>query len=76
MKTIWIILIVIVGYFLLGPIMYGCARLNKVDPYIFEKSDEEKEKDIRSFLIVGVLSPLFVPLWLETKLIKKIKRKK
>ena len=74
MKVIWIILIVLVGLILFGPIMLGFSKLNKVDPYILEKNPDDSDFDERSFIIVNIFRPLFVPLWLETKLIKKLKK--
>lgn len=68
-----IILIVLLGVILLGPIMLGFAKLNHVNPYIFE--EENPENDERSLILVSILRPLFVPLWLETKLIRWIKTK-
>ena len=68
----WIILIVIGGYLLLGPIMLGFAKLNHIDPYILEK---DPDGDINSFIMVQVFGPLFSPLWLETKVIRWIKKK-
>jgi len=76
MKAVYIILIILGALILWGPIMLGFAKLNKVDPFILEKSDEEIRKDTRSFILVNLLKPLYVPLWLETKLIKKVWRKK
>lgn len=47
------------------------AKINKVDPYILEKSEEEITKDERSFILVSILRPLFVPLWVETKILRR-----
>ncbi len=76
MKTIYIVLIIIGAFLLLGPIMLGFAKLNKVDPYILEKSNEEINEDPKSYILVGILYPLFVPLWLETWLVRLLKKKK
>ena len=72
MNVFWIILIVIGGLILWGPIMLFFAKLNKIDPYILEKGPEEIQKDEKSFILVNIFSPLFCPLWLETKFLKWI----
>ena len=71
MKTLWIVLIVIGALILFGPIMLFFAKINKVDPYILEKSNEEILKDEKSFILVNILKPLFVPLWIETKILRR-----
>jgi len=68
---LWIILIVVGALILWGPIMLFFAKINKVDPYILEKSEEEITKDERSFILVSILRPLFVPLWVETKILRR-----
>lgn len=70
----WIVLIVIGLIILMGPVMYGFAKLNGVDPWIREKSDEEIMKDEKSFILTGIFYPLFVPLWIEKKIINLLKR--
>ena len=70
MEILWVFLIVVGAFILLGPIMFFFAKINKVDPYIFEKNEEDAFKDEKSIVIVGILKPLFVPLWVETKLLK------
>ena len=72
METLWIVLIVIGALILLGPIMLFFAKINKVDPYILKKSNEEILKDEKSFILVSILEPLFVPLWIETKILRWI----
>lgn len=72
METLWIVLIVIGALILLGPIMLFFAKINKVDPYILKKSKEEILKDEKSFILVSILYPLFVPLWIETKILRWI----
>jgi hypothetical protein len=76
MKILWIVLIVIGALILFGPIMLFFAKINKVDPYILEKSNEEILKDEKSFVLVNILKPLFVPLWIETKILRWIGIKK
>ena len=79
MKLIFIILIVIGALLLLGPIMWLTAKLNKIDPFILDRGldyDNLNPEQERSFLLVQILRPLFVPLWLETKVIKKLTSKK
>lgn len=79
MKLIFIILIVIGALLLLGPIMWLTAKLNKIDPFILDRGldyDNLNPEQERSFLLVQILRPLFVPLWLETKVIKKLTGKK
>jgi hypothetical protein len=71
MEMLWIILIVVGALILWGPIMLFFAKINKVDPYILEKSEEEITKDERSFILVSILRPLFVPLWVETKILRR-----
>ena len=70
MKILWAILIVVGAFFLLGPIMLFFAKINKIDPFILEKSKEEILKDSKSFVLVNILRPLFCPLWIERKLLK------
>ena len=72
METLWIVLIVIGALILLGPIMLFFAKINKIDPYILKKSKEEILKDEKSFVLVNILYPLFVPLWIETKILRWI----
>jgi len=72
MKTLWIVLIIIGALILLGPVMLFFAKLNKVDPYILEKSNEDILKDEKSFILVNIFRPLFVPLWIETKILRWI----
>ena len=72
MKVLWIVLIVIGALILFGPIMFFFAKINKVDPYILEKSDEDILKDSKSFILVNIFRPLFVPLWIETKILRWI----
>lgn len=79
MNTIYIILIVITAWFLLGPIMLGFAKLNHVNPYINEKECRDTpnftDEEIKSFIIVnGPMRILFQPLWLETKIIRWFKK--
>ena len=79
MKLIFIILIVIGALLLLGPIRWLTAKLNKIDPFILDRGldyDNLNPEQERSFLLVQILRPLFVPLWLETKVIKKLTSKK
>ena len=79
MKAIFIVLIVLVGLLLLGPIMLLSAKLNKVDPFILDKDldfDNLTPEQEKSYIMVRLLRPLFVPLWLEAKLIKKLKGEK
>ena len=79
MKLIFIILIVIGALLLLGPVMWFTAKLNKIDPFILDKGldyDNLNPEQERSFLLVQILRPLFVPLWLEAKVIKKLTSKK
>ena len=79
MKAIFIVLIVIGGLLLLGPIMLLSAKLNKVDPFILDKDldfDNLTPEQEKSYIMVRLLRPLFVPLWLEAKLIKKLKGEK
>ena len=71
MEIQWIILIIVGALILWGPIMLFFAKINKVDPYILEKSEEEITKDERSFILVSLLRPLFVPLWVETKILRR-----
>ena len=71
MEILWIILIVVGALILWGPIMLFFAKINKVDPYILEKSEEEVTKDEKSFILVNILRPLFVPLWIETKILRR-----
>jgi len=71
MEIQWIILIIVGALILWGPIMLFFAKINKVDPYILEKSEEEITKDERSFILVSILRPLFVPLWVETKILRR-----
>jgi hypothetical protein len=71
MEMLWIILIVVGALILWGPIMLFFAKINKVNPYILEKSEEEITKDERSFILVSILRPLFVPLWVETKILRR-----
>jgi len=73
MSIWWIILIVIGGLILLGPIMYGFAKLNHVKPFILE--EDNPSDDINSFILVNILRPLFVPLWLEVKFLRWLKLK-
>lgn len=73
MSWYWILLIIIGGLLLMGPIMLGFAKLNKVNPYILEEDDPEK--DLNSFMIVNILRPLFAPLWIEKKIFDWIKTK-
>lgn len=72
MNALGIILIIIGGLILWGPIMLFFAKINKVDPYILDKGQEAIEKDEKSFILVNILKPLFVPLWLETDILKWI----
>ena len=79
MKLIFIILIVIGALLLLGPVMWFTAKLNKIDPFILDRGldyDNLNPEQERSFLLVQILRPLFVPLWLEAKVIKKLTSKK
>lgn len=76
MTWYWFALIILGVLIAWGPIMLFFAKLNKVDPYILQKSEEEILKDTKSFTLVLILRPLFVPLWLETKLINFLKHKK
>ena len=69
-----IVLIILGALILMGPIMYGFAKLNNVDPWIREKSNEEIMKDEKSFILTGILYPLFVPLWIEKKIINLFKK--
>ena len=72
MSAIGIILIIIGGLILWGPIMLFFAKINKIDPYMLDKGQEAIEKDEKSFILVNILKPLFVPLWLETDILKRI----
>lgn len=75
MNTLTLIILIFIGvYILMGPIMLGVAKLNKFDPYILEKTEEEIMKDEKSFIMVNILRPMLFPLWMETKLIRWIKR--
>ena len=69
-----VVLIILAAFLLLGPIMYGVAKLNKIDPFILKKSKEEIEKDHRSFVLVSIVYPLYVPLWIEAWIIRKLKK--
>lgn len=71
-------LIVLAAIALLGPVMLLSARLNKVDPWIFEKDlpSEPSKEEIKSLAIVTILRPLFAPLWIETKIVRWIFKKK
>ena len=69
MKIFLIILGILI---LMGPIMWGFAKLNKVDPFILDR--EHPEEDERSLICVVVLRPLFAPLWLEKRLIDWFKK--
>lgn len=73
MSVWWIIGIVLLGIFMLGPLMYAVCKLNDINPYILE--DEYPEEDEKSYITVMVFRPLFIPLWLETKAIQWIKTK-
>jgi len=75
MKTaIIIILIVISMLILMGPVMCFVSRLNHVNPFILE--EEDPNSDPKSLILVTILRPLFIPLWLEKKLMDKIKSRK
>ena len=39
---------------------------------MLDKGQEAIEKDEKSFILVNILKPLFVPLWLETDILKRI----
>jgi hypothetical protein len=69
-----VVLIIIAALLLFGPIMYGVAKLNKIDPFILRKSWEEIENDHRSFVLVCIMYPLYVPLWIEAWIIRKLKK--
>lgn len=73
MSWYWILLIIIGGLLLMGPIMLGSAKLNKVNPFILE--EDNPEKDSNSFIIVNIFYPLFIPLWIEKKIFDWIKTK-
>ena len=74
----WISLIILGVLILWGPIMLFFAKLNKVDPFILDKecvqTGDLNDQELKSFLIVNILKPLFAPLWVETALINKIKK--
>lgn len=77
----WKIVLLVLGFYLiLGPVMLFFAWLNKVDPYILEKIDSSQidlgtlgSREKKSLMVVTILRPLFSPLWVETKVIRKIK---
>ena len=72
-----VVLIVLSGLILLGPIMYGFAKLNKIDPFILDKINDKKDLtdfEVKSLITITVLRPLFVPLWLEKRLIDWLKK--
>ena len=75
MNIFYILLIVLVFLLLLGPLMLVFAKLNKVDPYILEKTPEEIEKDSRSFVLINALKPLYYPLWIEKRIIDLFRKK-
>ena len=69
----WVILLIILGgLILLGPLMLLVSKLNGVDPWVLDRSDDIIE-DKKSFMVVSIFYPLFFPLWIETKLIKYVK---
>ena len=74
MSTLGIVLIVVGAFILLGPIMLFFAKINKIDPFILDKSEEEIKKDERSYVLVRILSPLFRPLWLEADVINWVSK--
>jgi len=78
MAWYYIVLIVIGGYLLMGPIMLFFAKINKVDPFILDRENldellETKEGE-KSYIIVKVFYYLFAPLILEKHLIDKIRK--
>ena len=77
MEWYFIILIAIIVYFLLGPIMLGFAKLNNVDPFILQRDNLKEllntEKGVKSYIIVHIFGFLFSSLWIEKRLIDKIK---
>jgi len=80
MSWYWILLIVVLFIALLGPIMLLFSKLNGIDPFILENKDIDKEnlneQEERSLMTVVILRPMFVPLWVETRIIKKLFNKK
>lgn len=74
MNTLLLIILIFIGaLILMGPIMLGVAKLNKIDPYILEKSEAEVWEDYKSSIMVTLLRPLFYPLWIETKIVRWFK---
>ena len=67
----------IVSYFLLGPIMLLTSKLNKIDPFILQRDNLkellETEEGAKSYILVHIFGPLFTSLWIEKRLIDKIK---
>ena len=79
MAWYFVILIIIGFYLLMGPIMLGFAKLNKVDPYILQRDNLDEllktKEGERSYIIVKVFYYLFTPLFFEKWLIDKIRKK-
>jgi len=80
MSWYWILLIVVLFVVALGPLMLLFSKLNKIDPFILENKDIDKEnlneQEERSLMTVVILRPMFVPLWVESRIIKKLFNKK
>lgn len=80
MSWYWILLIVVLFVVALGPLMLLFSKLNKIDPFILENKDIDKEnlneQEERSLMTVVILRPMFVPLWVEDRIIKKLFNKK
>lgn len=80
MSWYWILLIVVLFVVTLGPLMLLFSKLNKIDPFILENKDIDKEnlneQEERSLMTVVILRPMFVPLWVEARIIKKLFNKK
>lgn len=72
MGALWFILEIFGAFIFWGPIMLFYAKINGVDPYILEKSEEEITKDEKSFIVVNIFRPLFAPLWFERKILMRI----
>ncbi len=75
------IALIVIGFvLLLGPLMWVFAKLNKIDPFILDRFDAPKDdmskEELRSFMLVSILRPLFAPLFLEKKIINLFKKNK